>query len=313
MKAAVITSFSMPPRYTEFAEPVAASPTEMVVDVLAVGLHHVTRGKASGAHYSSAGALPMIPGVDGVGRGPDGKLRYFVQAPNQSGTMAERTVIRLDQSFVAPDESDPVAVAAAMNPGMSAWLALRCRAPFQPGQKVLIIGATGSSGSMAVQIAKHLGAGQIIAVGRDAHKLAKLSALGATHAIRVDDPALGALASEVDVVLDYVWGEGSVRLMEQLLKQQANRGQKLSWVQIGSMGGDVAGIPGAFLRSANLQLLGSGIGSLSMRQIVAELPALIQEVARGTFRIDARAVPLSEIEQVWAEPAQSSARIVFTP
>jgi len=313
MKAAVITSFSMPPRYTEFAEPVAASPAEMVVDVLAVGLHHVTRGKASGAHYSSAGSLPMIPGVDGVGRGSDGKLRYFGQAPDQLGTMAQRTVIRLDQSFVLPDGSDPVAVAAGMNPGMSAWLALRCRAPFQPGQKVLIIGATGSSGSMAVQIAKHMGAAQIIAVGRDTRKLATLSALGATHAVSMDNPALGALANEVDVVLDYVWGESSVRLMEQLLKQRANRGQKLSWVQIGSMGGDVAGIPGAFLRSANLNILGSGIGSLSMRQIVAELPALIQEVALGTFRIEARAVPLSEIEQVWTEPAQSSARIVFTP
>lgn len=313
MKAAVITSFSMPPRYTEFAEPVAASPAEMVVDVLAAGLHHVTRGKASGAHYSSPGALPMIPGVDGVGRGSDGKLRYFGQAPDQLGTMAQRTVIRLDQSFVLPDGSDPVAVAAAMNPGMSAWLALRCRAPFQPGQKLLIVGATGSSGSMAVQIARHLGAGQIIAVGRDTRKLATLSALGATHAVTMDDPALGGLANEVDVVLDYVWGESSVRLMERLLKQRADRGQKLSWVQIGSTGGDVAGIPGAFLRSANLQLLGSGIGSLSMRQIVAELPALIQEVALGTFRIDARAVPLSQVEQVWTEPVQSSARIVFTP
>ena len=313
MKAAVVTSFDKPPRYADFAEPVPRGPEEMLVDVLAVGLHHLTRGRASAAHYSSAVALPLVAGVDGVGRGSDGKLRYFVQGPAQMGTMADRTVIEADHSIELPHGCDPVAVAAAMNPGMSAWLALRCRVPFREGQKVLILGATGSSGSMAVQIARYLSAGQIIAAGRDERKLARLPALGATETVSLGDPQLAALASEADVVLDYVWGEGSVRLMESLLKQRPDRSRSLTWVQIGSMGGDVAAIPGALLRSANFQIVGSGHGSVSMRDILRELPALVKEIASGTLRIDAKAIPLSQVEQVWAASVRASERIVLTP
>ncbi len=156
MKAAVVASFDQPPHYGDHADPVPNSPGEMLVEVLATGLHHVTRGRASGTHYASTGGLPLIPGVDGVGRGADGKLRYFVQGPGQIGTMADKTVIELDHSIELPSESDPVTVAAAMNPAMASWLALRCRVPFLRGQKVLILVATGSSGCMAVQVARHL-------------------------------------------------------------------------------------------------------------------------------------------------------------
>ncbi|HHZ4816025.1 TPA: quinone oxidoreductase family protein [Yersinia enterocolitica] len=313
MKAAVISSFDQPPHYDDYADPTPKGPGEMLVEVLAAGLHHVTRGRASGVHYSSSEGLPLVPGIDGVGRGTDGKLRYFAQGPGQMGTMATKTVIEVDHSFVLPDDCNPVAVAAAMNPGMSAWLALRCRMPLKPGQKVLILGATGSSGNMAVQIARHLGASQIIAAGRDPQKLAKLPELGATQTMSLSDPQLGALAREVDVVLDYVWGEGSVQLMGSLLKQRPDRSQPLTWVQIGSMGGDVAAIPGALLRSANLQIVGSGNGSVAMRDIFRELPALVKEIAAGIFHIEAKAVPLSEVEQVWAASAHSSERIVIIP
>lgn len=313
MKAAVITSFDQPPRYTDFAEPAPTGPDEMLVEVLAVGLHHLTRGKASGAHYSSAGELPLVPGVDGVGRGTDGKLRYFSQSHGQIGTMADKTVIELDHSIELPSDSDPVPVAAAMNPAMASWLALRCRVPFQRGQKVLILGATGSSGSMAVQIAQHLGASQVIAVGRDEHKLAKLFALGATEIVTLGDARLGAVTHEVDVVLDFLWGETAVKTMEIVLKQRSDRSLPLTWIHIGSMAGEVAAIPGAFLRSANLQIVGSGHGSVSGREILMELPALAKEIARGTFRIDVKPTPLSNVEQAWSEAAHTGERVVFTP
>jgi NADPH:quinone reductase-like Zn-dependent oxidoreductase len=313
MKAAAITSPDRPPQYGDYADPVPNGPGEMLVDVLAAGLHHITRGRAAGAHYSSAGGLPLVPGVDGVGRGNDGKLRYFAQGPGQPGTMADKTVIELDRSIELPAGSDPVAVAGAMNPAMASWLALRCRVPFQSGHNVLILGATGSSGSMAVQIARHLGAAQVIAVGRDEHKLAKLPALGATGIVTLADPALGSLAREVDVVLDFVWGQSAVQTMEVVLRQRSDRNLPLTWIHIGSMAGDVAAIPGAFLRSANLQVVGSGLGSVSGRHILRELPALVKEIARGTFRIDVRATPLRDVEQAWCTPSQKGERIVFTP
>lgn len=316
MKAAVITSFHQAPNYGDFPDPTPNGPDQMLVEVLAAGLHHLTRGRASGAHYSSTGGLPLVAGVDGVdgvGRGADGKLHYFAQGPGQIGTMADRTVIELDHSIELPDNSDPVTVAGAMNPAMASWLALRCRVPFQSGQKVLILGATGSSGSMAVQIARHLGASQVIAAGRDEQKLAKLPALGATQTVVLGDASLGALAHEVDVVLDFVWGENAVKTMETLLKQRTDRSQPLAWIHIGSMAGEVAAIPGAFLRSANLQIVGSGNGSVSGRDILMELPALAKEIARGTFRLDVKAVPLCNVEQAWTEATHAGERIVFTP
>jgi len=313
LKAAIITSLDRPPHYGDYADPVPNEPDEMLVEVLAAGLHHVTRSRASGSHYSSSGRLPLVPGIDGVGRGADGKLRYFAQGPGQIGTMADKTVIGLDHSIELPVDSDPVTIAGAMNPAMASWLALRCRMSFQHGHKVLILGATGSSGSMAVQIARHLGAPQIVAAGRDESKLAKLPALGATTIVPLGDLRLGSFAREVDVVLDFVWGESAVRVMEAILKQRADRSSSLTWIHVGSMAGEVAAIPGAFLRSTRLQIIGTGYGSVSGREILMELPALAKEIARGTFRIDVKATPLRNVEQAWSEASHTGERIVFTP
>lgn len=313
MKAAVITSFDRPPIYTDSGDPVPELPGEMLVEVLAAGLHQLTRGRAAGAHYSASGSPPFVAGVDGVGRGTDGRLRYFVQAPDQHGTMAERTVIDPRRSIELPGDCDPVVIAAAMNPAMASWLALRCRAPLAPGAKVLILGATGSSGTMAVQVARHLGAVQVIAAGRDERKLARLPALGATATVTLDDERLGELAGDVDVVLDFVWGECAVNAMQRLLTQRRDRSVPVTWVQIGSMAGQVAAIPGHLLRAADLRIVGSGHGSVPERAMLAELPPLVEQIARGTFQLDVQRVPLSAVEQAWSRPAPGGERIVFTP
>jgi NADPH:quinone reductase-like Zn-dependent oxidoreductase len=231
---------------------------EMLVDVLAASLHHLTIAKASGKHYSSAAsvaALPLVPGVDGVGRGADGKLRYFVLGDTQSGSLAEKTVIELDRSLVLPRECDPIAVAAAMNPAMASWLALRCRTSFKRRQNILILGATGNTGNMAVQIARHLGAAQIIAAGRDEHRLRKLSALDATEVVGLEDPRLGNLARDVDFVLDFVWGESTARTMELVIRARTDRARPLTWIEIGSVAGQTSAIPAASLRAARLQIV----------------------------------------------------------
>lgn len=313
MKAAVLSSFDQSPAYADFAAPVPKNREEMLVDVLAAGLHHLTRSKAQGKHYSGSGTLPLVPGVDGVGRGPDGKLRYFVVDGSHSGSMADQTVIEVDHSIVLPANSDPIAVAAAMNPGMGPWLALRCRVPFRKRQNVLILGATGNAGSMAVQVARHLGAAQIIAAGRDTQRLAALPALGATDIVQLGDARLGQLAREVDVVLDFVWGESTAKAIELLISERTCRSRPLTWIEIGSVAGQTAAIPSAALRASQLQIVGSGLGSVPGREIVKELPALVKEIARGTFRINARAVPLRNVEQAWAELGHSSERIVLTP
>src|SRR5271154_5961643 len=148
MKAAVVSSFDAPPRYQDFPDPVPAGDDDMVVDVLAVGLPPRVRSQADGSHYTSTDELPLIPGIDGVGRGADGLLRYFILPDTTVGSMAEQTVIDSRRSVVLPEQSDPILVAAAMNPAISAWIALRRRTHFQVGQNVLVLGATGNAGRM---------------------------------------------------------------------------------------------------------------------------------------------------------------------
>ena len=189
MKAAVVSSFDTAPCYEEFPAPAAAGDDDMVIDVIAAGLHPRVRSQADGSHYTSTGELPLVPGIDGVGRGADGLLRYFILPDTTMGAMAEQTVIDTRRSIVLPDDSDPIAVAAAMNPAMSSWVALRRRVQFRAGHNVLVLGATGNAGQMAVQVANLFGADQVIAAGRGADRLAGLPALGATGTVLLQGDA----------------------------------------------------------------------------------------------------------------------------
>jgi NADPH:quinone reductase-like Zn-dependent oxidoreductase len=319
VKAAVVSSFDTPPRYDDFPVPIATGDDGMLVEVIAAGLHPRVRSQANGSHYTSTDELPLVPGVDGVGRGADGLLRYFILADTTMGSMADQTVIDVRRSIVLPEDIDPVAVAAAMNPAMSSWVALRQRIDFQPGQSVLILGATGNAGRMAIQVAKLLGAERIIGAARRADLLAALPGLGATHTVLMDgDPhavaqRLGAVAADVDVVIDYLWGEPSSAAMVAIVTNRTDPGKQLTWIEIGSVAGPTAAIPSAALRAVRLQIVGSGQGSVSAREIRDELPVLAREIAAGRFAIDARPTPLSDVEQAWADAPQTAQRIVITP
>lgn len=318
MYAAVVRSFDAPPRYETFQTPEPSGEHEIALDVLAAGLHPRVRSGASGSHYASTDALPLIPGIDGVGRSADGQLLYFVAFDSEFGTMAERTVIDRRRAAVLPDDANVPAVAAGMNPGMSSWLALRKRISFQAGQRVLVLGATGNAGQMAVQIAKFLGAGYVAAAGRDAERLAQLTSLGADRTVSLigeDDEvaqALGAVGADVDVVIDYLWGSASERAIPALVQTRVDRSKPLSWIQIGSMSGTTLTLPAAALRAANLQLLGSGQGSLTTAAIAAELPELAAQITAGAFAVDPLSTPLSDVESAWDAPTAPGQRIVFT-
>jgi NADPH:quinone reductase-like Zn-dependent oxidoreductase len=317
MHAAVVRSFDAPPRYEEFRTPEPSGEHEIAVDVLAAGLHPRVRSGASGSHYTSDETLPLIPGIDGVGRSTEGQLLYFVAFDGPFGTMAERTVIDKRRAAVLPDNVDVPAIAAAMNPGMSSWVALRKRISFAAGQKVLVFGATGSAGRMAVQIAKFLGAGYVATAGRDAKRLGELTSLGADETVSLagdpDDVArsLAAAGADVDVVIDYLWGSVTEQAIPALVKHRTERERPLRWIQIGSMAGTTIALPSAALRAANLQLLGSGQGSVTTAGIVAELPELAAQIAAGAFKVDPVSTPLGDVESAWNAPTASGQRIVF--
>jgi NADPH:quinone reductase-like Zn-dependent oxidoreductase len=320
MHAAVVTSFATPPTYRDFPVPAPSpqAPDEVLVDVVAAGLHPRVRSQANGSHYTSSDELPLVPGIDGVGRAPDGTLRYFVLPDTTMGAMAEQTVVDLRRSVVLADGSDPVAIAAAMNPAMSSWVALRRRIDLGPGQSVLVLGATGNAGGLAVQVAKHLGAGHVTGAGRRPDRLAALADLGADATVSLDgDPAdvarhLGDAARDVDVVLDYLWGPPMVDALHAIVPRRTDPGRPLTWIQVGSVAGPTAAIPSAALRAARLQIVGSGQGSVPTRDIAAELAGLAAEVTAGAFRVDPRPVPLAEVESAWKD-TRSDKRIVLVP
>jgi NADPH:quinone reductase-like Zn-dependent oxidoreductase len=318
MRAAVVTSFDTPPTYRDFPTPAPQTADEVLIDVISTGFHPRVRSQADGSHYTSTAELPLVPGIDGVGRAPDGTLRYFILPDTTMGAMAEQTVVDLRRSVVLPEGSDPVLIAAAMNPAMSSWLALRRRITFLPGQSVLVLGATGNAGQLAVEIARHLGAGTVIAAGRQADRLAALAAHGATSTVSLDgEPAdvaqrLGEVASDVDVVIDYLWGQPAADAMVGVVMNRTDQGQPLTWIEIGSVAGPTASIPSAVLRAARLQIVGSGQGSVPTQDILAELPGLAGEISAGAFRIEPRTVPLADIENAWADTG-SRQRIVVMP
>jgi len=319
MNAAVVTAFDQPPQYSEFPVPEARGADEQLAEVLAAGLHPRVRTGASGAHYTSSGTLPMVPGIDGVARRDDGSLVYFVADDDVVGTMADRAVVDARRSIPLPSDADVPLIAAAMNPAMSSWVALRKRVTLTPGSSVLVLGATGNAGTPAVQLAKRLGAGRVIAAGRSRARLDALADLGADELVQLTDDtdatarSLADAASEIDVAVDYLWGEPTSRAIMAILTAREDKGRALDWVEIGGMAGPTIELPSVALRSANFRLSGSGQGALSPRGFLAELPSLIDELLAGAVALSPRVIPLSDVERVWNEPDVPGERIVFVP
>jgi NADPH:quinone reductase-like Zn-dependent oxidoreductase len=317
MKAAVVHDFSQPPRFADFAEP-EAGPGDRLIRVRAAALSQLVRAQAAGRHYSS-GSVPLVPGVDGVGQLEDGSRVYFAFPRAPFGAMADLTAVPADNCIPVPDDVDDVTAAAIANPGMSSWAALTERAHLQRGECVLVNGATGASGRLAIQIARHLGAGTIIATGRSMERMAGLKDIGADVLLPLDQPpdALKKACHEtihghtVNVILDYLWGPPAECLLAAISGHGGREAEpRIRYVQIGSSAGPVINFPGAILRSSGLELMGSGLGSISHGGLLRAVAGVFDAVAPAKLAIATDAVPLQQVESAWT--ATSSDRLVFT-
>jgi NADPH:quinone reductase-like Zn-dependent oxidoreductase len=316
MKAAIVQGPGQMPVHGDFSEPMALE-GESLVSVTAAAISHVVKSRASGAHYSSSGEFPFVVGIDGVGRLEDGRRVYFVLPKAPFGSMAERTAVPSAQCLALPADIDDVTAAAIANPGMSSWIAYTERAGLKAGETVLVNGATGTAGRLAVQIAKHLGASKVIATARNAKALEAVASLGADVTIPLveDNAALESafkqqFAAGVDVVIDYLWG----RSAECLLIAAAKAGKDavpIRFVQIGSTSGSDITLPSAVLRSSAIELMGSGLGSVPPERFVHAIDRLLHATVPGAFQIAAKPVPLAEVERAWLLD-DSARRTVFT-
>jgi len=315
MQAAVVNALGQAPRYQEFPDPIAQE-GEVLIRMRTAGLHPIVKGLAAGTHYASGGELPLVPGVDGVGMLEDGSRVYVTFARKPWGTMCEQTVAPRARLLHLPAGVDDVQAAAIANPGMSAWLSLKERAGVRPGETVLVMGATGVAGQVALQAAKLLGAKRIIAAGRNVDAIAKESVDRIVALGDPEDKVREALAEEavkgIDVVIDYLWGRPTELLLEALakgFKPSATRSTRL--VEVGESAGRTINLPGSTLRSIDLRLMGSGFGSVSLEGVIAAIPALFEMAAKGVLRVDVEPVPLAEVETAWRR-VEKGRRIVFT-
>jgi NADPH:quinone reductase-like Zn-dependent oxidoreductase len=323
MKAGIITTAGKPPVYGDFKEPVASQGRELIT-VTASALSHFSKSRSSGSHYSSDGVFPVVAGADGVGRTAEGRRVYFALPEAPYGALAERSLVRAQQCVAVPDGVDDVTAAAIANPGMSAWAALVERAQLQSGETVLVNGATGTAGRLAVQLAKYLGAGKVIATGRNETELQDLLSLGADVVIPFSlggdqhqgaqqyEQALSAeFARGINVVIDYLWGE-SARTIIVAIAKTVEDATPVRFVHVGGASRqENIELPGAALRSSAIQLMGSGLKSVSFAKLLDSIRNVFEAVEPAKLQIATRTVQLSAIEKTW-EDAAGKPRVVFT-
>jgi NADPH:quinone reductase-like Zn-dependent oxidoreductase len=318
MRAAMVEDFAAPPRYRETTAP-TASEGEVLLQVRGAALSNLVRGQANGSHYSSGAGLPFIPGNDGVGISPDGTRYYFIGPRPPFGSMAEYAVVSQARTILLPPDIDDAVAAALANPGLASWGALLGRAKLRAGEAVMINGATGAAGQQAIQVAKYLGASRIIATGRDQPALERSVDLGADETIALNQPEEDLVRSfkqalaGVQVVLDYLWGPSAELILKAAAGHGAPEGEpRIRFVQIGSISGETITLPGGILRSSGIELLGSGLGSLSAKEILQSLKAMYAATEKVKFAIDIDRVPLAKVEEAWTRKGDER-RIVFIP
>jgi len=277
---------------------------------------------ASGSHYGSHRELPVICGIDGVGVLDDGTRVFCGGSPPPYGMMAELTVVPKAFCLPVPADLDDRTAAALPNPALSSWLPLLWRAKLKPGETVLILGATGVSGKLAIPIAKHLGAGRVVAAGRNERALKTLPALGADATIALDQSdaeltsafAREAGQSRFDVILDYLWGRPTEILLAALTRDDVlAESSVVRLIEIGDMAGPAISLPAAALRSSGIELYGSGGGSIPHSAIFDAFPKLWALALAGKLPIDTEAVPLAEVESAWRRNDAAGRRLVLVP
>jgi NADPH2:quinone reductase len=317
MKAAMVHEIGGTPQAQEVAAPTPGE-GEVLLRVLAAPINAIDKSRVAGTHYSRP-RLPSIAGWLGAGELADGRRALFMSM--DAGSMAEQVAVDPRKLIPIPDGIDPALAAAAFNPGMSAWWAVNHRGPVEPGSTVLIQGATGVTGKLAVQLARRRGAGRIVGSGRNPAALAELLELGADAAIRVDQPDEALAAAYVeqagdgwDLVIDYLWGHPTEVLIGTLIRRDAEgRSLRTRLVEVGAMAGPDVALPAAALRSAGLEIVGMGTGTAGGRDGVAAAIGEFYELVRtGAIRMDVERVPLDRVAEVWHRE-HGGRRLVLIP
>ena len=311
MRAAVLQAYGAP-RFGTFDEPMAAD-GRVVVEVAAAGINHVDVLICTGGFYTGPPPLPSVPGSDAVGRLPDGRRVYVDATVAPYGSLAERTLVPDGHAIEVPDGVDDAVAATLGNAGLAAWLSLEWRARLAPGETVLVLGATGTVGHIAVQAAKLLGAGRVIAAGRDEARLERARRSGADATVTLAggdaDAALAAAAGDhgFDVIVDLLWGEPAGAAL-----RAAAHGARL--VQIGQLAGPELALAAATVRSRFAAVLGFAVFHAPLDVRAAAYRTLAEHARDGRLTVDVERIGLEGIEDAWRrQQAGVAHKLVVVP
>jgi NADPH2:quinone reductase len=318
LKAAVVDRVGGVPEYRDVPDPPVGD-GEVLVAVVAVAVENVDRAIVAGTHYTAAefqSVLPAVPCFDGVGRLPDGTTVGFGGLKPPRGALAERVVVPATHTVPIPDGIEP-SVAAALSSAISA-MCMQTAGGLTGGETVLIQGATGVAGRLAVQVARLLGAGRIVATGRDAAALEEVAGLGADAVIStaVDDSELvGAFRSNAgegyDVVVDYLWGRPTELLTRALVPDSFTLAKPTRLVQIGESAGPGIRLTGDALRTSGLEVYGAGRNAAT--GMAAAYRQVVDWVRDGSLSIPVATMPLSRIAEAWSRTDLRGRRLVIVP
>lgn len=320
MKAAVVYKKGSMPQYSEFPEPIVQNEEEILLHVKAVAITNLDKGKASGKHYSSENESQngFVVGSDAVGLLEDGRRVY---ARGISGTIAEKAIVEKNRIVLLPDGISDTVASALPNAVAGSAMALKFRAGIKAGETVLINGATGFTGQIAIQLAKYYGAKKVIVTGRNEQTLQGLLKLGADEIVSLNQDSESFIAqikeihnhTPIDIILDYLWGNPASLLLK-ALQGTGSFTHKVRFVTIGAMAGESIELSSGTLRSTNLQLLGSGLGSWTKEEVkllfLEILPEIFALAAQNKLQVNVEKVELSEIEKAWDLEVSDGKRLV---
>lgn len=320
MKAAVVFEKGGIPQYADFPDPIINNENEALIFVKAASIKHLDGARASGKHYSTKNKehQSTIVGSDGVGVLENGSKVYFF---SKKGTVAEKAVADKNMIVPIPDELDFSIAAALPNAIMGSAMGLKFKTDLKEGETVLINGATGITGKVAIQVAKLLGAKKVIATGRNEEALQSLVGLGADEVIslQADDESFKQKIKDIhnetpiDIVLDYVWGH-SVENILSALKGDGTFSHKTRLVSVGAMSGDMIQLSSQILRGTDIQISGSGLGSWTkeeVKMLLSEIiPEMFQAAVNGKLKIDTETVHLKDIETIWEREIANRKRLI---
>jgi NADPH:quinone reductase len=312
VRAALIREVGGAPEVGEVAEPAGDS-----VDVLAAPINPIDLAVSRGILATGHPELPYVPGCEAVGRTADGRVVWIFGGAlgrTAAGAMAERVALGDAHAIEIPDDADPALAAALGIAGLAGWLPFAWRAPLRGGENVLVLGATGSVGIVAVQTAKLLGAARVVAAGRSAAGLERAREYGADATLRLDevDDLVEAFKDAFDgegpsYVFDPLWGEPAAAAVQAAAP-------RATVVNLGQSAGATAELASTAVRFKNLSILGHTNFAVPVDELAEHYRRLVAHAVAGEIRLDIERVPLDSVADAWRRQANGpGTKLVVVP